>query len=79
MTFLVDSLLSTVGIYAGAAGYVSYGGVLDMCIAIRTLVIKDGTAYLQAGRGKLKEIVTHLKSLHTRSCSVEEISLYVRV
>lgn len=39
------------GIYAGAVGYVSYAGVLDMAIAIRTLVIKDGVAFLQAGGG----------------------------
>ncbi|MDS0524480.1 anthranilate synthase component I [Clostridium sp. SHJSY1] len=39
------------GIYAGSVGYFSYGGDMDMCIAIRTLVLKDGVAYLQAGGG----------------------------
>ncbi|MDI6710980.1 MAG: anthranilate synthase component I [Bacillota bacterium] len=39
------------GIYAGAVGYLSLSGDLDTCIAIRTLVIKDGTAYVQAGAG----------------------------
>jgi anthranilate synthase component 1 len=39
------------GIYAGAVGYVSYSGVLDMCIAIRTLVVQEGVAHLQAGAG----------------------------
>jgi len=39
------------GPYAGAIGYLSYGGDLDTCICIRTVVIKDGTAYLQAGAG----------------------------
>ena len=38
------------GVYAGAVGYASFGGSLDTCIAIRTLVYKDGTAYIQAGR-----------------------------
>ncbi len=39
------------GVYAGAVGYASFAGSLDTCIAIRTMVIKDGTAYLQAGGG----------------------------
>jgi anthranilate synthase component I len=39
------------GIYAGAVGYALPGGVLDTCIAIRTLVLRDGMAYLQAGGG----------------------------
>ena len=39
------------GIYAGAVGYASFGGSLDTCIAIRTMVVKEGNAYLQAGGG----------------------------
>lgn len=39
------------GIYAGAVGYISYTGVLDVAIAIRTMMVKDGVAYLQAGSG----------------------------
>jgi anthranilate synthase component 1 len=39
------------GPYAGAVGYFSYNGNMDMAIAIRTLVFKQGTAYLQAGGG----------------------------
>ena len=39
------------GVYAGAVGYVSFAGSLDTCIAIRTMVLKDGNAYLQAGGG----------------------------
>ena len=39
------------GPYAGAIGYLSYGGDLDTCICIRTVVVKDGVAYLQAGAG----------------------------
>jgi anthranilate synthase component 1 len=38
-------------IYGGAAGYFSFSGNMDMAITIRTLVIKDGTVYLQAGAG----------------------------
>lgn len=39
------------GIYGGAVGYVSYSGNLDMAIAIRTLVTKGDTIYVQAGAG----------------------------
>lgn len=40
------------GVYAGAVGYWGYDGkTMDTCIALRTMVYKDGTAYLQAGGG----------------------------
>jgi len=39
------------GTYAGAVGYVLPGGAMDTCIAIRTLVLQDGMARLQAGAG----------------------------
>jgi anthranilate synthase component 1 len=38
-------------IYGGAVGYFSFSGNMDMAIAIRTLVIKDGRVHLQAGAG----------------------------
>ena len=39
------------GPYAGAAGYFSFSGNMDMAIAIRTMVVSKGTAYVQAGAG----------------------------
>jgi anthranilate synthase component 1 len=39
------------GIYSGTVGYFSFGGDMDMSIAIRTLLIKGNMAYLQAGAG----------------------------
>ncbi len=39
------------GPYAGAAGYFSFSGNMDMAISIRTMVITKGTAYVQAGGG----------------------------
>jgi anthranilate synthase component 1 len=39
------------GPYAGAVGYVLPGTALDTCIAIRTIVLRDGVAYMQAGAG----------------------------
>ena len=39
------------GPYAGAVGYIDYSENMDTCIALRTMVIKDGVAYVQAGAG----------------------------
>ena len=39
------------GLYGGGVGYFSAGGDMDMCIALRTAVIKDETLYIQAGGG----------------------------
>ena len=39
------------GPYSGGVGYFSYDGNMDTCIAIRTLVMKDKTVYIQAGGG----------------------------
>jgi len=45
------------GIYAGAVGYLSWSGNMDMAIAIRTAVIKDGTLHIQAGGGIVADSV----------------------
>ena len=39
------------GIYGGGCGYFSAGGDMDICIALRTAVLKDGRLYSQAGGG----------------------------
>jgi anthranilate synthase component 1 len=39
------------GIYGGATGYLSYGGEMDVAIAIRTGIVKDGMLYVQAAAG----------------------------
>jgi anthranilate synthase component 1 len=39
------------GPYSGGFGYISFSGDMDTCILIRTMVLKDGVAYLQAGAG----------------------------
>jgi anthranilate synthase component I len=39
------------GVYGGAVGYFGFGGAMDTCIAIRTMLIKGGTVYVQAGAG----------------------------
>jgi anthranilate synthase component 1 len=43
------------GGYGGAIGYLSYTGDLDTCIHIRTVVMKDGQAHLQAGGGTVAD------------------------
>ncbi len=49
---IIDELEPTSrGPYAGAVGYFGFSGNMDTCITIRTLVIKDGVAYIQAGGG----------------------------
>jgi anthranilate synthase component I len=39
------------GLYAGAVGYLDFAGNLDFCIAIRTIIMSNGKAYVQAGAG----------------------------
>ena len=45
------------GVYAGALGYLDFSGNLDTCIAIRTIVTRDQTAYFQAGAGIVADSV----------------------
>jgi anthranilate synthase component 1 len=48
---------TTRGTYAGAVGYFSFNGNLDTCITIRTALIKEGKAYVQAGGGWVNDSV----------------------
>ena len=49
---IIDELEPTKrGIYAGAVGYLGFNGDMDLAIAIRTAVLKDGRIYVQAGAG----------------------------
>ncbi|ODA28688.1 anthranilate synthase component I [Planctopirus hydrillae] len=49
------------GPYGGAVGYIDFSGNLDTCIALRTLVVKDGVVYLQAGAGIVADSVPALE------------------
>jgi anthranilate synthase component 1 len=53
------------GVYAGAVGYFDYGGNMDTCIAIRTMVLKDGIAHVQAGAGIVADSVPELEYQET--------------
>jgi anthranilate synthase component 1 len=49
------------GGYGGAIGWVSYEGDLDTCIHIRTVVVKDGVAHVQAGGGTVADAKPELE------------------
>jgi anthranilate synthase component I len=53
------------GIYGGAVGYISYTGNLDLAIAIRTLVSRGDTIYVQAGAGLVADSVPALEYQET--------------
>jgi anthranilate synthase component 1 len=53
------------GPYAGAVGYIGYGGNMDTCIALRTLVMQGSTAYVQAGAGIVADSVPELEYQET--------------
>jgi anthranilate synthase component 1 len=48
---------TTRGPYAGCVGYFSFNGNLDTCITIRTALLKDGKAYVQAGGGWVNDSI----------------------
>ena len=59
---LIDQLEPTKrGVYGGACGYLSFGGDMDVAIAIRTGVIKDGVLYVQAAAGVVADSVPELE------------------
>jgi len=53
------------GIYAGAVGYFDYAGNMDTCIAIRTLILENGEAKVQAGAGIVADSVAELEYQET--------------
>jgi anthranilate synthase component I len=66
------------GLYAGAVGYVTYGGDLDTCIAFRTAVVKDGVAYVQAGGGIVADSVPaneYMETVHKAAAVQRAIDL----
>jgi len=62
------------GVYGGSVGYIDFSGNLDTCIALRTLVIKDDIAYIQAGGG----IVADSDPEREREESVNKASALIR-
>jgi len=59
---IIDQLEPTKrGLYGGACGYLSYAGDMDVAIAIRTGIIKNGTLYVQAAAGVVADSVPELE------------------
>ncbi len=59
---IIDALEPTRrGLYGGAVCYLDFRGNLDSCIAIRTMVMKDGVAYVQTGAGIVADSVPQLE------------------
>jgi anthranilate synthase component 1 len=55
------------GLYGGTVGYFGFGGDLDMAIAIRTALIRDGWAYVQAGAGVVADSDPAAEDRETRA------------
>jgi anthranilate synthase component 1 len=59
---LIDQLEPTKrGIYGGACGYLSYAGDMDVAIAIRTGIVKDGTLHVQAAAGVVADSIPEME------------------
>lgn len=65
---IIDELETTSrAIYAGCVGYIDFSGDMDTAIAIRTAVMKDGRAYVQAGAGLVADSDAEAEYEETRS------------
>jgi anthranilate synthase component 1 len=65
---VIDELeISKRGIYGGACGYLSFGGEMDVAIAIRTGVIKDGNLYVQAAAGIVADSIPEMEWQETEN------------
>jgi anthranilate synthase component 1 len=53
------------GVYAGSVMYLDYSGNLDSCISIRTILVKNGKAYIQAGAGVVADSVPETEYVET--------------
>ena len=53
------------GAYAGAIGYLGFGGSMDTCITIRTIIFKNGRAYVQSGAGIVWDSVPENEYMET--------------
>nr|WP_160673500.1 anthranilate synthase component I [Clostridium sp. C8-1-8] len=62
-------------VYAGAIGYFSFNGDMDTCIAIRTVILKDGKGYVQAGAGIVYDSVpeTEYEESYNKALGVLEV------
>lgn len=54
------------GPYAGAVGYFDFSGNMDTCVALRTMLVKDGMAYVEAGGGIVYDSVAEMEFRETQ-------------
>lgn len=65
---IIDELEPTRrGIYAGAVGYIDFSGNMDMCIAIRTMVVQEDHIFIQAGAGIVADSMPALEYEETKN------------
>ena len=65
---IIDELEPTRrGPYGGAIGYFGFGGNMDMCITIRTMVLREGQAFVQAGAGIVADSVPECEYEETKN------------
>jgi len=65
---IIDELeISKRGVYAGAVGYLGFNGDMDLAIAIRTGVIKDGQLHVQAGAGIVADSIPQNEWIETQN------------
>jgi anthranilate synthase component 1 len=65
---IIDELEPTRrGLYGGVVGYLDFGGDMDTAIAIRTALLRDGVAYVQAGAGIVADSVPATEELESRT------------
>ncbi len=53
------------GVYGGGMGYLDFGGNMDICITIRTMIKKGGTVYVQAGGGIVADSIVDNEYMET--------------
>jgi anthranilate synthase component 1 len=84
MEIIAELEPETRGAYAGAIGYVGYGGDLDTAIALRTIVVRDGVAYVQAAAGIVADSLVHEETVEidnkvaAQILAVEEANAWAR-
>ncbi len=65
-------------LYAGTIAYIGFDGNIDSCITIRTAVIKDGIAYVQAGAGIVADSIPEhewMETVNKASALIQTIQL----
>jgi anthranilate synthase component 1 len=62
------------GLYGGAIGYFGFNQNMDMCIAIRTMIVKDQKVYIQAGAGIVADSDPYKEYIETMNKAEAQIA-----